>query len=943
MFTLGPIAFTTPWLLAALAALPILWLILRAVPPAPITRRFPGVALLLGLTDETTQSDRTPWWLLLLRMLAVAAIIAGFAGPLLNPQQAREGDGPLLIVADGTWADARDWPARRDRIADLLAEAHRDGRPTALTTLTTLPSTLTFQTGDVTALALPGLEPAPFMPDAAAVVEWASALEGPFDTFWLSDGLAHTGREATLSALEAYGQVTVFQSPRQAIALHPVQFVDGEIGLSAARTPTGGAREVAVNAVGLDPSGVERPLASATLEFAAGDAVAETALTLPAELRNRITRFEVAGLRSAAAVTLADDALRRREIALLAGGSDREGLVLLSPTHYLSEALSPNADLIDGTVSDILLANPDVIILADVAQIAEGEARGLQDWIEAGGLLVRFAGPRLAASDLGRAQEDPLMPVRLRAGGRNVGGALSWGEPKSLAPFDEASPFFGLPVPTDVEITAQVMAQPDPTLASRVIAQLTDGTPLVTRKTLGQGSVILFHVTANAEWSTLPLSGLYVQMLERLAVSTRPMAPTAQDLEGTTWVPTSVLDAYGDLARTDTLPGVEGANLAEALTQGQPSAAIPPGLYAGDDRRLALNVIAADTTLAPAAWPARIPIEGMAAARELNLKGWFLGGALMLLMLDILCSLMLSGRLRGASRKANSGIAAALAVVMLLPLMTGASMTGAAQAQTAEVPDLPTINDTFALAATTRVVLAHVLTGDATVDEVAGAGLLGVSQTLFRRTSIEPARPMGISIENDDLAFFPFLYWPVTGNQPLPSAEAYAKLNRYLRSGGMILFDTRDADTAGFGTATPEGQRLQQIAAGLDIPPIAPIPQDHVLTRAFYLLQDFPGRWNSRDVWVEAAPVDAEQAEGMPFRNLNDGVTPVVIGGNNWAAAWAVNENGTWMLPVGRGTAGERQREIALRFGVNLIMHVLTGNYKSDQVHVPALLERLGQ
>jgi hypothetical protein len=121
------------------------------------------------------------------------------------------------------------------------------------------------------------------------------------------------------------------------------------------------------------------------------------------------------------------------------------------------------------------------------------------------------------------------------------------------------------------------------------------------------------------------------------------------------------------------------------------------------------------------------------------------------------------------------------------------------------------------------------------------------------------------------------------------------------------------------------------------------VPSDHVLTRTFYLLQDFPGRHQSQDVWVEAAPVDATRAEGMPFRNLNDGVTPVVIGGNDWASAWAIGETGQPLYPVGRGFSGERQREIAYRFGINLVMHVLTGNYKSDQVHVPALLDRLGQ
>jgi hypothetical protein len=241
------------------------------------------------------------------------------------------------------------------------------------------------------------------------------------------------------------------------------------------------------------------------------------------------------------------------------------------------------------------------------------------------------------------------------------------------------------------------------------------------------------------------------------------------------------------------------------------------------------------------------------------------------------------------------------------------------------------------------VVLAHVVTGDAQLDNVAHAGLRGLSQILFERTSVEPAEPIAVNLETDELAFFPFLYWPVSADQPIPSDAAYAKLNTYLRSGGMIVFDTRDADTARFGGGSPAGRRLQQIARPLDIPPLEPIPEDHVLTRTFYLLQDFPGRHVSQDVWVEAAPPDAERVEGMPFRNLNDNVTPIVIGGNDWASAWAVDQSGRVMYPVGRGFAGERQREIAYRFGVNLVMHVLTGNYKSDQVHVPALLDRLGQ
>ncbi len=914
MFMLGPIGFTAPLLLVALIALPVLWFLLRAVPPAPIRRRFPGVALLLGLKDDEAQTDRTPWWLLLLRMVAVAALILAFAGPVLNPQAERTGTGPLLVLLDGTWADARDWPARQARVEGLLAEAGRAGRPVAVAVLTDLPpSGPEFQAADAWATRLPGLTPAPWEPDAETMA--LGDLPPGVETYWLSDGLAREGRDQLLQRLEAAGPVTVFESPRPVTALRPPVFEDGEIRLTALRSPAGDAGTVTVAAHGLDPVGIERELAQVEIPFEAGAVEGTAALVLPTELRNRVTRFQVSGQRSAGAVSLADDALRRRKVALLAGAADREGLELLSPLYYLRQALEPVAELVDGGLSDVLLTAPDVIVLADVARLSLSESDALQAWVDDGGLLLRFAGPRVAASDLSRNEEDPLMPVRLREGGRAVGGAMSWGEPKALQPFPETSPFHGLTIPADVAVSAQVVAQPDPTLAERTIATLADGTPLVTRKAVGQGQVVLVHVTANAEWSTLPLSGLFVQMLERLAVSTRPTGPDAEELAGSIWVPERVLDAFGAVEDAGTMTGVAG----EDLARGIPGPNMPPGLYAADERRVALNVTGADTVIAPAEWPAHVPIEGLVEVEERSLKGWLLTLAMAVLAVDVLASLLLSGRLRRA--------AAVLAALALLP----------------GVPGTARADDAFALAATTELVLAHVLTGDPETDRLAEAGMRGLSQRLYERTSVEPGEPIGVDLETDDIAFFPFLYWPVSDRQPMPSNEAYARVNQYLRTGGMILFDTRDADVAGFGGSTPAGRHLQALAAPLDIPPLEPLPEDHVLTRTFYLLQDFPGRHSGRSIWVEAAPPDAEAAEGMPFRNLNDGVTPVVIGGNDWASAWAVDDRGLPLVPVGRGYAGERQREIAYRFGINLIMHVLTGNYKSDQVHVPALLERLGQ
>jgi len=917
---IGALGFAAPLLLLALISLPVLWWLLRAVPPAPIRRRFPGIALLLGLTDDESQTDKTPWWLLLLRMLAVAAAIIGFAGPILNPQEDRvAGDGPLLIVMDASWASARDWAARLDRVGLLLDDAERAGREVALVMLTEVsPGAPPFQAANAWAPRVPTLEPAPYAPNMAAAVAWAGALDGPVEVFWFSDGVAHAGRAELADAFAGLGELSVFQGGRELIALAPPRFEDGLVRADLSRLGSDTPREVTVVAHGLDPAGLPRDLARATATFDPGEMVAQVEFDLPPELRNRITRFELSGERHAGAIALTDDALQRRQVALIAAGAEDEQQALLSPLHYLRQALEPTADLMEGALSDILVASPDVIMLADIAILASEEEADLIAWVENGGLLVRFAGPRLAASDIARDQAGPLMPVRLRVGGRTVGGAMSWGEPKQLRPFEEGSPFFGLTVPEDVQITSQVVAQPDPALSERTIASLSDGTPLVTRASLGQGAVILFHVTANAEWSTLPLSGLFVQMLERLAISTRPVMPEAEDMEGTIWTPDEVLDGFGILRDAGTRPGVAGEVLAAAPL----SAEVLPGLYAGENRRLARNVIVQDAALVAADWPADVPVEGMSVTLPTNLMAAFLTGALVLLLIDAVAALGLAGRLSGITR------AAVLLAALALPQAADAQLTPAEE---------------LGLLATSEATLAYVLTGDEDVDETSRAGLQGLSNTLFQRTSVEPAAPYGVDLESDELAFFPLLYWPITPDQAIPSPDAYRRLNDYLRGGGMIVFDTRDAHVGSFGSGTPEGRRLQVIAAPLDIPPLEPIPEDHVLTRTFYLLQDFPGRHMSRDVWVEAAPPDAEQIEGMPFRNLNDGVTPVLIGGNDWAAAWAQDERGRPLYPIGRGQTGERQREIALRFGVNLVMHVLSGNYKSDQVHVPALLDRLGQ
>jgi hypothetical protein len=225
--------------------------------------------------------------------------------------------------------------------------------------------------------------------------------------------------------------------------------------------------------------------------------------------------------------------------------------------------------------------------------------------------------------------------------------------------------------------------------------------------------------------------------------------------------------------------------------------------------------------------------------------------------------------------------------------------------------------------------LGYIVTGDGQLDSVSRAGLEGLSDYVNRRTAATLVEPDAVEPGRTDLSFYPLLYWPISAEAQVLAPEQAAALNDYMSRGGIILIDTRDSGS-GAGFAPGAESALQRVGQGLVVPPLAPLTTEHVLARAFYLLQDFPGRYTGDTVWVQR---DQDRA--------NDSVSPVIIGGNDWAAAWAVDSVGRNPYAVMPG--GARQRTVAYRFGVNLVMYALTGNYKGDQVHVPAILQRLGQ
>lgn len=899
------LSFSTPWILAGLAVLPAIWWLLRVTPPAPRRVPFPPLRLLAGLSAQEQTPSRTPWWLLLLRMLVATLIVVALAEPIWGQARPLAGSGPLVLFVDNGWTAAHAWSERQIALSDAISAASRTKRPVVIVpsaaTQTVAPSLLDAARAS---RFISELAPEPWLPDRRGALRALGKMHfrSAPQILWFSDGLDHGDAAAVARTLSQLGTVSVLSDAEGHLPL-AVKAVDSRPqGLATTLMRSSGAGERKGDVLALGPHG--ETLATTSFRFSPGVQTTAATLRLPLELRNEIQRIAIANEDSAGAVRLLDISMRRRSVGLVSSTGLENEQPLLSDIYYLERALSPYADLHKGNIEEVLSHNASVLVLADIGRISGSDHDRVAKFVSDGGVLVRFAGSRMTQG------VDDLIPVKLRSGGRYLGGALAWASPQHLAPFPESSPFRGIPIPKDVAVSRQVLAEPSLELSGRTWARLSDGTPLVTAAQHSKGWIVLFHVNASPAWSTLPLSGLYVDMLRRLLDLSG--GASASDLgrdSNAVLQPTATLDGFGRLRKPppEVLPirGISPVSI-------NPSPVHPPGFYGASGSETAVNTVNANTRLVPMS-SLGLPVRTYGGASVLALGPPLLIVALLLLFADVLLSLALRGYLHNARRLIPVGTAAMLLLV------------GLPQQSRADDFDTQAALDTR---------LAYVITGVSDVDQMSKAGLSGLGRYLKVRTSYDPKEPIGVDLDKNDLAFFPLLYWPMDPRERSLSPKALAKAADYMRNGGTILFDTRDSS----GAANAPGQQtLRRLVGKLDMPPLQPVPPDHVLRKAFYLLHEFPGRWSGGKVWVEALP-PAEPGADAPARG-GDNVSPVIIGSNDWAAAWAVDSSGQ---PIAEVEGGDQQREMAVRFGVNVVMYALTGNYKTDQVHAPALLERMG-
>ncbi len=891
------LGFLYPHVLWALVLLPAFYLLIRLLPPRPQQVTFPAIKLLQDLPTRLPPPRTPPWWLLLLRLAMVFFFIVGLAQPMLRRDSVELGANPLVIMVDNGWQSAQNWAGMKERLTLTLQQAQSHGAEVMVVgTADKLPDTLTFTPASEALRTLPNLAPRAWPAPTAEVAKQLAAhfsnSNATLTPLWLSDGMASVDdRRATIAAIEGIGRSRIFMPPLSDLPISVVSVVPGQASYSITLERLSTAeRPVSVTLYTMDGTFVTR----ASGQFDQGAASTKLEMTLPKTL-NEPGYVLVDGQNNLASWWGMGTIAGLPKVGII--NPVKNDFPLLDGAFYIEQALK--GVLIPQRLQPTTPPDGfDVLFVTTQPSTPED----IESWVQNGGVLVTFAGEWLAQNK----NMNPLLPVELRDYPREVAGTLSWtgalkvksaNNDGPLAPMNDflkAEDTNNLN-PDDTYVTKQLLPRAAANSADLTWLSLSDNTPLVSGKKVGNGWQVLVHVPADASWSTVPLSGVFVELLNNL-IHLKTLQSQQQETEATyPMAPFKLL-----LPDATLVPAQGGIQLTEEDTGLTPTT--PPGLY-GNRKAPFIHQLDADVRLQNAITPSRV--DGLLARyyddaeKHQSLAHIFLLLGLICAMIDSLLRLNIIHRF---FLKRASVLSAVFAIAL-----TFATPSYAQPTQT-----LPNGMPQGAY----EIQLAYVDTGIPRLNELAENGLKGLSRILEMRTTIEPAAPAKVVPGKDDLGYYPVLYWQVLPNLSNLTEPAIKALRAYVDNGGLILVDGL--------TDLGQNQAAMTLVMNKVLPfPLRALDGDHVLNRSYYLLEGkTPGR-----------------KDGLLWMDTAHRLPRVLVGNNDWAGAWAYDDYGNAMRAVTPG--GEQQRALAFRFGVNLVMYALLGDYKADQLHVDTLLKKL--
>lgn len=903
--------------LLALGLIPLIWWVSRIIPPKPKTIIFPAKRFLSGLKSEKQEAKKAPVWLKIVRAIGLSALILAIANPILSFEKSSQEVLPknIILVIEDSYSSAPDYENRQTELKTLM---HNLRAKTAPDTQYFLIKTSEQFNGALGSLIEPmdlssiemraaGIKPSPLFFDHWDVAKILEKIPNKAKIYYFSDGLEHMGSQNLRRIMEnkAVGKIEIY-SPKSNKNAGLIEVTRTNTGFEYQYNSVDNTRAVRVDFYSANH-----------VKIASGSGVrGRGSLQIDNSTARKAAYAKISDVNSAAAVLLFDSFDKRQIIGL--EKSAEADQPILSDNHYIKAAGKQFADLYLDDIENLVKAQVNAIVLGDRAGFSTKEAQELEKYVKQGGMLVRYIGPQAISA------KDDLLPAKFKSEARNIKDALGV-KPLTIAQFARESPFYGLELPSGAN--PSIISTFDDTEQTPLIwARLTDGTPFISATKLGEGEIVAIHTSAAPYWSDIAFSGLQVGLLKRIiSRSQSPILPQSIRPTDLPLNPNMLIDGFGNIVEAP-----NNANPIQIETQKQirPNANQLPGIYENFETRLIIQAYNGETSFEPVKTlsPNFTSLSDQ-ANNNFRLQPLFLLLALGVFLFDGLFSIGTIKSIRGLFSSLFSKFKKPVLKVFACLLIGGLL-----NFQTTNFASAQTINAGQGIGKSSEIKhgiqLAFISANNTASDEIVFNGLNELKAALNNRTSVRASKivkinPLEIDPFANELALYPIIYWRLADNPTPLGINSQRALNQYMRNGGLLFVDTRGA-----GLSPAAARANTQIALrGLIVPPLEQVGQSHVLAKSFYLLAGFPGRYGGARLW----------AQSMASLNVsaNDGVSPIIIGDGDYAYAWANK-------PANTVISNEAiARNAAINTGINIYFYALTGQYKADQVHVPAILERL--
>ena len=896
---INTINFGNTFALIGLLSLPIIFFIVKLYPPTPREKKYSSFFLLKDILKTNNTKSKFPLWLLILRLLLCLLIIIFFSDPYLKKTSTTENYKNYVIIADNGWSITSNYQNYKNIIKDISIEAENHNKELHIyfSSLEKITKPNIFKHHNEVMEFISRNAPLAqqtFRKNLNKILEQNNYFKSSkvFYIFSNFDSGSLLAQNKTLSLIKENNSLIEIINPIKKITfIKELNIKKEKLELKIQRKGYYANNDFTLKIFG-DNSDV---LFEKKYTFKSNLNEYKLLETFPLEVINQFFKIKILNESHAGATFYLDDYGKRVAIGLVAEDEISSEKPLLSPIYYIKKSLDQNHSIHIASIKKILEEKKSIIFLPSNNKVSKTDKKRLKNWVNKGGVLVRFSDKNIINQKNLYLDEKNYFPSL-----RRIAKDFSIQEKLSITPFKKNKLLSSLEIPNDLVFEKQLIIDNHKSDIV-VLASLEDQSPLITMKYVGSGKVILFHVTSNNEWSNLPLSSLFKDIISKLL-----LVPLEQKIEYSEEMSMKFrINSYGELASPIKTYYYKNSDF---LKENYPSFRNPAGIYENENLSIALNLSGNfNTESFFSNIDEKFLIKSNYEKSVFQLKNYILVLIFITFFLDMLINILLKNNVLLIKFFKNIRISTFLLVfLIILPIHR-------------KIDASENYNNLF---------LAYVKTDNKLFNQIAFSGLNNLKSYLIKRTSISPKGVKEIDIINDKILYFPLIYWKVADNINNLEEKTVKKIRNYLNTGGIILFDIIESSRSGSSTNEYALEKIKALFSDLGIEKLEQISKDHTIARSYYLLKNFPGRFDNRNLLIDTDNLDSK-----------DGVSSVIVGSNDWTGAWAVDNNNYPLYQVVPG--GDRQREISFRFGINLMMYALTGNYKSDQVHNKSILERL--